>query len=95
MKVFLIIASMVFPLIMFFLQRSWANFRTVFNVMAVASAIIFGNIASLSIFEIIKDKTVFMTNIHAVFLNPFFLISGSYLAIYIFYRLIIITIEEK
>ena len=66
---------------MFFLQKSWMKFRMLFNLSAIVSTIIFGNIASLAIYEIIKDKTVFMTNIHAIFLNPF-LTTGGYLGIY-------------
>ncbi|RDW20389.1 transposase [Oceanobacillus arenosus] len=80
---------------MFFLQKLWIKSRIIFNLGAIVSILIFGNIASLAIYEIIKDKTVFMTNIHAIFLNPFFLITGGYLGIYIIYRLIIIYIKER
>ncbi|WP_256218323.1 transposase [Bacillus sp. MUM 116] len=71
------------------------RFRYIFNLGVIVSAIIFGNIASLSIYEIIKDNTVFMTNIHSIFLNPFFLLTGGYLGIYILYRLIKLTIDDE
>ncbi|OIK15961.1 transposase [Bacillus sp. MUM 116] len=80
---------------MFFLQRFRVRFRYIFNLGVIVSAIIFGNIASLSIYEIIKDNTVFMTNIHSIFLNPFFLLTGGYLGIYILYRLIKLTIDDE
>lgn len=80
---------MIVPLLMYFLQRKWATFRLVFDVIAIISVLVFGNIASLSIYQIIKDNTVLMTNIHAVFLNPFFLITGAYMGIYIIYLLLI------
>ena len=80
---------------MFLLQKYQVKFRIVFNLGAIVSAIIFGAIASMSIYETIKDKTVFMTNIHSIFLNPLFLLTGGYLGIYIIYRLIIITIDER
>jgi len=35
------------------------------------------------IYKIIRDSTVFMTNIHAIFLNPFFLVTASYLGLYV------------
>ncbi|MBS4196666.1 transposase [Lederbergia citri] len=95
MKIFLVLTSIILPIIMYAVQKSQAKFRLIFNLGAIVSAIIFGDIASLSIFEIIKDNTVFMTNIHSIFLNPLFLLSGGYLGIYIIYRLIIISIDER
>jgi len=89
MRFLLISGSMIVPLLMYFLQRKWATFRLVFDVIAIISVLVFGNIASLSIYQIIKDNTVLMTNIHAVFLNPFFLITGAYMGIYIIYLLFI------
>jgi hypothetical protein len=79
---------------MFYLQKKWIRFRLIFNLGAIIATLLFGNIASLSIYQIIKDNTVLMTNIHAVFLNPYFLIAGSYLGVYILYRLLILTEKE-
>lgn len=67
----------------------------IFNTIALISAVIFGNIAATSIYQVIIDNTIFMTEIHAIFLNPFFLITGAYLGVYIIYRLIMITLKEK
>ncbi|KMY51476.1 hypothetical protein [Peribacillus loiseleuriae] len=92
MDSFLVLASIVFPISMFILQKFWMKFRLIFNIGAIISTLIFGNIASLSILEIIKNKSVFMTNIHAVFLNPFFLFTGAYIGIYILYQLLVLTI---
>ncbi|MFF7582125.1 hypothetical protein ACFY90_03955 [Lysinibacillus capsici] len=36
-----------------------------------------------------------MTTIHAVFLNPVFLITGAYLGLYLIYRFIMMTIHER
>ena len=58
------------------------------------SVIVFGNIAALSVLQIIQDNTVFMTAIHSVFLNPFFLASGIYIGLYTFYRLILLSEKE-
>ena len=94
MKVLLIIGSIATPLLMFFLQKKWSKSKLGFNMAAILSALLFGNIASLAIHEIIKDNTVFMTNIHALFLNPFFLMTGAYLGVYLMYRLILLTLDE-
>ncbi|MFJ8262040.1 transposase [Rummeliibacillus sp. NPDC094406] len=95
MKILLVIFSIVIPILMFYLQIKMKSFRIIFNVIAVITTVIFGGIASTSIYQIIIDHAVFMTTIHGIFLNPFFLISGSYLGVFILYRLIILTIEES
>lgn len=94
MSNFLVLASILLPLIMHFLQIKWISLHFIYNLAAIVSALILGNIASVSIYQIIRDQTVFMTNIHAIFLNPYFLITGSYLGIYILYRLLGITLAE-
>ncbi|MFZ3580314.1 transposase [Virgibacillus sp. DJP39] len=94
MNVILVLASLLLPLFMCFLQLKWKKLNFIFNLAGLVSTLIFGNIASVSIYQIIKNKTVFMTNIHAIFLNPFFLITGSYLGIYIVYLLLNITLYE-
>src|SRR5699024_2846286 len=95
MKVMLIAGSIILPLIMFYSQKHWLRLRFIYNFVAIIAALVFGNIASLSIYKIIKDKTVFMTSIHAIFLNPFFLIAGSYIGIYALYRLLLLSLEEQ
>ena len=94
MKILLVLGSVVAPIVMYSLYKKKV-FRITFNVLAILSALIFGNIASLSIHQIIVDDAVFMTTIHGIFLNPFFLISGAYLGVYLLYRLIVITLHEK
>lgn len=94
MKIFIILGSIVIPLVMVAIQKYWLKCRIYFNVVSVLSAFIFGDIAALAVYEIIKDNTVFMTNIHAVFLNPLFLITGAYLGVYILYRLMLVLFEE-
>jgi hypothetical protein len=93
MKLLLIFGSVVVPVLMILLQIIWFKLRLVFNTAAILSALVFGNISSLAIYGIIKDKTVFMTNIHGIFLNPLFLLTGSYLGVYFIYRLVLLTWE--
>ncbi|USK59615.1 transposase [Peribacillus asahii] len=83
MEVFLILGRIIAPALMIILQRKWFKFRSIFHVAAILSALIFGNIASISIHQIIENQTVFMTNIHALFLNPLFLLAGAYLGVYL------------
>jgi len=80
---------------MLYLQHKSDKFKMIFNIVAVISTIIFGSIASTTIYQIIVDDTVFMTTIHAIFLNPFFLVTGAYLGVFFIYRLIIMALEER
>lgn len=89
MKILIIVGSVVIPVIMVVLQRKNSKFQIFFNTAAILSALLFGNIASIAIYNIIMDDTVFMTNIHGLFLNPFFLITGAYLGLYLLYTLIL------
>jgi len=75
-------------------NTSWREIDTLFNISMVLSIIIFGNIAALSIHQIIKDNAVFMPAIHAVFLNPLFLAAGAYIGVYTVYRLILLSRKE-
>ncbi|TFJ91963.1 transposase [Lentibacillus salicampi] len=94
MKLFLVAGSIVLSVVMYLTQNHWYRLRFIFNVAAVICALIFGNITSLSIYQIIKDGTVMMTAIHAVFLNPLFLMTGSFLGLYMIYRILAAVIEE-
>lgn len=94
MKVILVIGVIVLPIFMIYCQYRWRGIRTFFNILMVISVIIFGDIAALSVYQIIKDQTVFMTAIHAVFLDPLFLASGAYMGLYTIYRLMLLSRKE-
>ncbi|WP_164214947.1 transposase [Virgibacillus sp. YIM 98842] len=95
MRIMLIAGSFILPLIMFYTQKRWLRLRIIYNAAAIVAVLVFGNISSLSIYQIIKDDTVFMTAIHGIFLNPFFLVAGSYIGIYILYRLLLLCMVEQ
>ena len=95
MKILLVISSIVVPLIMVLLRKKISKSALVFNILAVIFVIIFGSIASTSIYQIIIDDSVFMTKIHGLFLNELFLISGAYIGVFTIYRLMILTLNEK
>lgn len=80
---------------MYVLQNKSSKFRKTINILSVVSIIIFGSIAATSIYQIIVDNAVFMTAIHAIFLNPFFLVTGAYLGLFTITRLMILVMHEK
>jgi|SRR5690625_73703 len=93
-KVLLIAGSIVLPLLMIYVQCHWKRMSTLLNILMILSAITFGNITALSIYQIIRDNTVFMTAIHGVFLNPLFLVTGIYIGLYTIYRLLLLSKKE-
>lgn len=95
MIVFMLATTIVIPSLMVYLQLKWATFRLLFNIVGMIAAILFSTIAATSITHIILEDAVFMTTIHAVFLNPLFLLTGAYLGLYLINRIIDWTIREK
>lgn len=94
MKVVLVIGSIVLPLFMVYIQYRWRRIGSLFHILMLISIITFGDISAISIYQIIKDNTVFMTAIHAVFLDPLFLAAGAYIVVYTIYRLLLFTLRE-
>ncbi|SCX43437.1 transposase [Lysinibacillus fusiformis] len=95
MNVFIMITIIVIPALMVYLQQKSDKMRLVFNALGVVSAILFGYIAATSITQIILEDVVFMTTIHAVFLNPIFLLTGAYLGLFFIQYMIDITIHFR
>jgi hypothetical protein len=94
MKLLFMLGSIVAPFLMILFQKIWCKLRLLYNVAAILSTLVFGNILSFAIYEVIKDNTVFMTQIHGILLNPLFLLTGSYLGVYFIYRLVLLTFDE-
>ncbi|WP_144787928.1 transposase [Lysinibacillus fusiformis] len=95
MNVFIMVTIIVLPSLMVYLQQKSGKMRLIFNALGVVSAILFGYIAATSITQIILEDLVFMTTIHAVFLNPIFLITGAYLGLFFIQYMINITIHFR
>ncbi|CDQ41971.1 MULTISPECIES: hypothetical protein [Virgibacillus] len=89
MKLLLILGSIFIPAWMYYIQRRYRKTHIMFTFAALFAALVFGNIVATSIYQVIKNNTVLMTDIHAILLNPFFQISGLYLGAYFLYLLFI------
>ncbi|HEX6592971.1 MAG TPA: transposase [Bacillota bacterium] len=94
MDIIIIILSISVPIVMYYFQKR-KPFRVLFNVLAIISFIIFGNISAIAIYYMLIDNAVFTTTIHGIFLNPFFLITGAYIGVYLIYRLFLLTVTER
>jgi Zn-dependent oligopeptidase len=88
MSIIIVIFVILIPLVM--LASAWLlqSFKHVFAGAAVLCAYIFGAISSMNVYQILRDDTVFMTNIHVVFTNKLFLFTGGYLGAYGIYMLL-------
>lgn len=48
----------------------------------------FSTIIAFTVYDALIHDTVFMTTVHRILLNPLFVITGSYIGIYILYLLL-------
>lgn len=87
MPTIIILGIVVIPVIMSGTSLTWRRLRIIYDVLAVVSAIVSFSAASITIYSVIKSNTVFMTTIHALFVDPFFLIPSAYLSVYVIYLL--------
>lgn len=95
MKIILILGSLIFPFIMLILQKKYTVLNFVFNVFAFVAILLFGDIISLAIHDVLQEDLVFMTTIHAILLNPFLLIPGAYIGVYLLYRILLLIVKER
>ncbi|HDR7783162.1 MULTISPECIES: hypothetical protein [Bacillus] len=56
--------------------------RVALHISAYVALYVLGTIISINIYDVLIQDLVFMTSIHGILLNPFFLISGAYIGIY-------------
>lgn len=64
-----------------------SKFMRLLDGIAVVALFLFMAISAAGIVQTIADDTVFMTAIHALFLNPVFLAAGGYIFVYTLARM--------
>ncbi|WP_212934688.1 hypothetical protein [Bacillus hominis] len=74
--------------ITFYLLALHPKIRIVLHISAYLALYVLGTIISITIYDVLIQNLVFMTSIHGILLNPFFLISGAYIGIYTLYLLL-------
>jgi hypothetical protein len=90
----ILLSAIVIPLLMLGLVWAFPLSRRLFDGFAVLSAYVFGIIAAIAVYEILRDDAVFMTRIHGIFNNAWFLASGAYLGNYGLYKLIHMMVRQ-
>lgn len=89
MTLLIVLVIVIIPIAMGGTCLLWHWMRLAYNMVALISAIISFSAASRTIYSVIRDNTVFMTTIHAIFIDLFFLIPSAYLGVYVIYLLYI------
>src|SRR4051794_3250883 len=89
MSIMIVVFIILIPLTMVCSSWLFPLCRHVFAAVAVGCAYVFGIIISLAVYTIIRDDTVFMTNIHSIFTNKLFLFCGAYLGAFGIYVLLV------
>ncbi|HFK1456130.1 hypothetical protein [Bacillus cereus group sp. Bce001] len=86
-----------FPVVLsfiFYWFAKYPTFRIALHTLAYLTLYVLGTIISIHIYDVLMQDLVFMTSIHGILLNPFFLISGAYIGIYTLYLLLSYTITN-
>ncbi|MBM7838999.1 hypothetical protein JOC54_002269 [Alkalihalobacillus xiaoxiensis] len=78
----------VIPICMLLIARKSLIIEKLFSFIATLSFLMTASIISFAIYEVVVEGTVFMTSIHAIFLNPFLLLSGAFLLLFTMYKLL-------
>ncbi|KYG28276.1 hypothetical protein [Alkalihalobacillus trypoxylicola] len=90
----ILMVTILFPIIMILFSRNNVLSFT-FDALAYLFFILFSSLAAYYVWEILRTGEVFMTTIHSLFLNPFFLIASSYLGLYVIYQLLTVCLKNK
>ncbi|WP_377865951.1 hypothetical protein [Bacillus sp. R86525] len=85
----LLIGSLPIALsITFYLLALHPKIRIVLHISAYLAVYVLGTIISITIYDVLIQNLVFMTSIHGILLNPFFLLAGVYIGIYTLYLIL-------
>ncbi|MFB5252527.1 hypothetical protein ACE38F_19515 [Bacillus mycoides] len=74
--------------ITFYLLAVHPKIRIVLHIFAYLALYVLGTIISINIYDVLMQGLVFMTSIHGILLNPFFLLAGAYIGIYTLYLIL-------
>jgi len=74
--------------ITFYLLALHPKIRIVLHISAYLALYVLGTIISITIYDVLIQNLVFMTSIHGILLNPFFLLAGAYIGIYALYLIL-------
>lgn len=81
----------LFPIVLlcfFVLLAVHPRIRILLDLFAYVCLYGFSTIIAFSVYEVLRQQTVFMTTIHSILLNPLFLLTGSYIGIYVLYMIL-------
>ncbi|WP_433773705.1 hypothetical protein [Bacillus wiedmannii] len=73
---------------MFYLFAKHPKLSIVLHIFAYLALYVLGTVISINIYDVLVQDLVFMTSIHGILLNPFFLIAGAYIGTYTLYLLL-------
>ncbi|WP_438445429.1 transposase [Gorillibacterium sp. sgz5001074] len=88
MALLIVAGTVLIPLAMWGTSVSREGLRSAYDLLALAAALTFGIWSGLAVYGINRHHTVLTTEIHKLFLDPWFLSAGAYLGLYGIYRIL-------
>jgi hypothetical protein len=92
-KLLIICAPIIVSVVLYFITR-YIKIKLLLDIISYIALYTFGCILSLSICDVLQKDAVFMTTIHKVLLNSYFLSAGAYLGVYLLYLLLHTIIRD-
>ncbi|PFJ13399.1 hypothetical protein COD67_22130 [Bacillus cereus] len=68
--------------LIFYLLAKHPKISVMLHISAYLALYVLGTIISIHIYDVLIQDLVFMTSIHGILLNQFFLIVGAYIGVY-------------
>ncbi|MGE6400073.1 hypothetical protein [Bacillus cereus] len=81
----------ILPIVLSFIFYLFAlhpKIRITLHIFAYLALYVLGTIISINIYDVLIQNLVFMTSIHGILLNPFFLLAGAYIGVYTLYLIL-------
>ncbi|QWH42020.1 hypothetical protein EXW53_10135 [Bacillus mycoides] len=72
----------------FYLFALHPKIRITLHIFAYLALYVLETIISINIYDVLIQNLVFMTSIHGILLNPFFLLAGAYIGVYTLYLIL-------
>ncbi|KMK75381.1 hypothetical protein AB990_17420 [Alkalihalobacillus pseudalcaliphilus] len=85
MFILFLIIIIVIPILMQLTSKY--RFSFFYDLCAYLALVLFSTLAATYIYDVLNTGEVFMTTIHSLFLNPYFLITGGYIGLYVIFQL--------
>ena len=89
MFTFWVLLSIIIPIMAVYLHNKVRTIHFYFDAFAFLSVLVISNLIAATVFHLLREDALYMTSIHGLFVNGYFLSCGVYLTFYALYRILL------